>query len=261
MKAIIIDDEQDARIAVKKILKQHFPSVELIGEAENGTQGLVLIQSLHPELVLLDIELPDLDGFQILRKLDKIDFALVFITAFNKYAIKAFEFSAIDYILKPIDQNKFAKALIKAQERLHMHFVQEQYQLLLEIVSQKNKPNLLQQRISFSTIEGITYAVLKDIIRIEADQNCSSIYIKGLPSRIFIARNIGAYEEMFEEYNFMFRVHRSHLVNLHHVIQFSRETGGMLCVNQHNKDGEVKIPVSNTRREELLIRLGRLSIE
>lgn len=260
MKAILIEDESSARNLIKGILKSQFSSIELIGEADNGIQGLELIQTLHPDLVFMDIELPGLFGFQILERIEKIDFAVVFITAFNQYAIRAFEFSAIDYILKPVTSENLAKAIIRAQERQRLQVVQEQYELLLEVVKQKNPQSSLQQRVSFSTNKGISFVVLKDIIRIEAENNCCSIYVKGLPNRIFMTKNIGAYEEMFEDYFFMFRVSRGHIVNLYHVILFSREDGGMLSLPNHNNDKTVMIPVNKSHelRQELFERMKRL---
>lgn len=258
IRTLIIDDEIEARTALATTLSQFCPLIEVIGQGFNGKSGLDLIKQLKPELVFLDVEMPDLSGFDLLHQLEKIDFAIIFITAFNQYAVRAFEFSAVDYLLKPIDPPRLIRAIEKVKVYQTNKQTKEQYKLLLEIMQSK-KVASLDNRITFSTQEAVIFVMLKDLIRIEADQNCSSVFVKGLPKKIFIAKHLKAYERLFQDIPFLFRVHRSHIVNLYHVKKFLREDGGYLLVTSHNNNAkEERIPVSNRIRDDLLVRLNNL---
>lgn len=258
MRAIIIDDEVEAGDALRDSLQLYCPSIDIVGYGNNGKSGLELIRKIQPDLVFLDVEMPDLSGFEVLKTIGEINFALVFITAFNQYAIHAFEFSAIDYLLKPIDPPRLIEAIEKVQERHRLSQLEEQYTLLIEILQSKNPPSL-NNRITFSTQEEIVFASLKDLIRIEAQHNCSSVFIKGLPKKITIAKHLKVYEQLFQNIPFMFRVHRGHIVNLYHVKKFIRKDGGYILVDSDQKEGkDIPIPVSNRQRDDLLERLARL---
>ncbi|MBL7793811.1 MAG: response regulator [Saprospiraceae bacterium] len=257
MKAIIIDDEKEARDALRDTLYNYCPTIEVMGFATNGREGLNLIQEHNPDIVFLDVEMPDLSGFDVLNSLERIHFALIFVTAYNEYAVRAFEFSAIDYLLKPIDPPRLIEAIEKVRERQRLFQLEEQYKLLSDIIQAK-RPPLLNNRITFSTQEEIIFVTLKDLIRIEADQNFSSVYVLGLPKRILIAHHLKYYERLFADLPFFFRVHRGHIVNLFYVRKFIREDGGYLLVRDQQSQEYHKIPVANRQREELLKRLSIL---
>lgn len=258
MRTIIIDDETESRAALGDALSLYCPKVDVVGQGTNGEHGLRLIRELQPELVFLDVEMPDLSGFEVLRSLGEVDFALIFVTAFNQYAVQAFDCSAVDYLLKPVDPARLVRAVEKVHERNHLQQLKAQYEVLWETIQSKNTLSL-NNRITFSTQEEIIFVALKDLIRIEADQNCCSVYVEGYPRRIFIARHLKFYERLFEDVFFLFRVHRSHIINLHYVQKFLREDGGYVLVpNPDSPDGLIRIPVANRLRDTVIDRLQSL---
>lgn len=260
MKAIIIDDEKDAREALSKLLKVNCQQVEIVGEAADGAEGVELIQQLKPDLVFLDVEMPHKDGFQVLEELGRIDFALIFATAYNKYAVQAFEFSTVAYLLKPINTIQLMSAVMKAQAFRRLQQLEEQYKLLLEIVKKQGTDSQYNHRICFSNQEEITFVAFKDLIRIEANGNSSSIYALGQSKRISVSKNIGEYFKLFKDIPFLFQTHRGHLVNLYHAKKIVRKDGGSLKVRNHNGEDDISIPVTSDRREELLQRIEDLKL-
>lgn len=250
MTALIIDDEAQARDALAGLLKLYCPSIELTGMAGNGETGLELIRQKRPGIVFLDVEMPDMDGFEVLRRLEKLDFALVFVTAYNRHAVRAFEFSAVDFLLKPVDAARLIQAVHKASERQHKQHTLEQYQLLLELVNQQGNPVTLDHRIVFAMQNEIVFSWLRNLIWIDADTNMCYVKLADHDKTLHIARTIGDYEKQFEGYDNLMRVHRSNIVNLLHAKKYLREDGVLVMT-----DG-LKVPVAANKREEVLKRLN-----
>ncbi len=258
MRTLIIDDELEARETLCSALASFCPALDIVGTASNGREGLNLINLYRPELVLLDVEMPDMNGFEVLESLDEVDFALIFVTAYNEYAVKAFDFSAVDYLLKPVEPSRLIHAVERVKQRRDLFQAKEQYDLLLETVRSKDHtvPN---KRVTFRTQEEIVFAELRDLIRIEADENCCSVYVLGLQKKVFIAKHLKFYERLFREIPFIFRVHRSHIVNLYYVKKFLREDGGYLLLTGHpDTQSYERVPISNRLRDEILRRLEEL---
>lgn len=249
MTALIIDDEAQARVALASLLRLYCPGVELAGMAESGAAGLEFIRQKKPGLVFLDIEMPDMDGFEVLRRLEKIDFALVFVTAYNRYAVRAFEFSAVDFLLKPVEAPRLIQAIHKASDQYRQQHTLEQYKLLLELVNQQGNPATLDHRIVFAMQNEIVFSWLRNLIWIDADTNMCYVKIADCDKPLHIARTIGDYEKQFEGYDNLMRVHRSNIVNLLHVKKFLREDSVLVMT-----DG-LKVPVAANKREEVLKRL------
>ncbi len=254
MKAIVIDDENQAREALCVLLKQYCPHLQLIGTANNGESGLQMLQTLRPDIVFLDVEMPGMDGFEVIRRIDRIDFALIYVTAYEKYAVRAFEFSAMDYLLKPIDPARLIQAVHKASERMRLRGSAGQYQVLLELLNLKDSSPTLDHRIVFATQNEIVFSWLRNLIRVDADQNFSFIKLVDQSQPLRIARNIGEYDKQLEGYEQIMRVHRSHLVNLFQVKKFLPKDCMIVMT-----DG-MKIPVASNRRDELLRRLNSLGL-
>ncbi|MFN0213597.1 MAG: LytR/AlgR family response regulator transcription factor [Saprospiraceae bacterium] len=249
MNALIIDDEAQARDALSELLKTYCPGIHLAGTAENGVAGLERIDTLRPDIVFLDVEMPIMGGFEVLQNLEKIDFALVFVTAYNRYAVRAFEFSAVDFLLKPVEAARLIQAVYKASEQNRRQHTLEQYSLLLELVNQQGHPVTLDHRIVFAMQNEIVFSWLRNLIWIDADANMCYIKLADQDKTLHIARTIGDYEKQFEGYENLMRVHRSNIVNLLHVKKFLREDGVLLMT-----DG-LKVPVAANKREEVLNRL------
>lgn len=249
LKTVIIDDEQQSHNALKALLDRDHPIVDILGHAYSVQDGLSLLAKFNPDLIFLDIQLPDGLGFDLLEKIGSPDFTIIFITAYDKYALSAIKFGALDYLLKPIDREELQLAIQKAQDQTIKKRSQLQFQLAMEAF-QKLQQRELPSRLAISTAEGILYKKVKDIIRLEAQQNYTEFLLSGEPKKVLASVNIGEYEDQFEPYRELMRVHRSHLVNLYFVDKFVKGDGGYLQL----QDGS-KISVSKMYREDVKKRL------
>ena len=251
MRTIIVDDEAQSHEVLKSLLKNQHPDIQVVGSGYNVAEGLDLVQTYHPDLVFLDIEMPDGTGFDLLQRVGSPRFMVVFFTAHNKYAISAIRFGALDYLLKPLDPDSLAEALNRVREKRVEGLALEQLKMVFDSF-QELQHNKRPGRMIVSTLEGIHYIPVADISRMEADGNQTEIIYEGARKRMIAAVNIGAYEEQFESYREFMRVHRSHIVNLERVETFVRGEGYLLMI-----DGS-KVPVAKAYRDELLKRLGEI---
>lgn len=240
IRVIIIDDEKQCREQLTYILKTCVPGVELVAEAGSVADAVDLIQNLRPDLIFLDISLGDGLGFDLLERVNYRDFRVIFVTAYEQYAIKAFRFNALDYILKPVDAEMVLDAMSKVQiQPLFSSGFEERFESLV------NRSDQMRRKIALPSFEGITMVNIRDIIRCSSDGNYTTFYtIKG--ARIVVSHPIKLYDELLTPMNF-FRVHQSHLVNLEFVVKYLREDGGMLVM----EDGS-KIEVSRRRKDALI---------
>ncbi len=248
IKIIIIDDEARARSAIEKIIVTNVKDVEIVDKADNVENGLNSILRNKPQIVLLDINLPDGTGFDLLRQLPKVDFKLIFITAHEEYAIKAIKFSALDYIVKPIDIGELVTAIENAKNEI----VDANNNLKIEafLANFENIKNDIK-KIVLKTADSIHLVNVQNIIRCEADNNYTNFYIND-NKKIFVSNTLKEYEEMLTPYNF-FRVHQSHLINLNYISKFDKKDGGYLVMTDKSQ-----IPVSARKRHLLLELFDRL---
>lgn len=237
---MIIDDEPTLRESTKTLLSIYCPDIVVKGEAGNVKQGISLIRELKPELVFLDIELPDGTGFDVIHSFPDRDFAVIFITGHNEYAIKAFKFSAIDYILKPIDPDDLERAVNKAKKT----FNQKEallHQKALKANLEVDKP----KRIVLKDAETIYLVNVSEIIRCESNDNYTRFYLSD-NRKILISSTLKDFELMFSDMDF-FRCHQSHLINLKYFDKYDKREGGTI----HLKDGSI-IPLATRKREQLI---------
>ncbi|MFA6128648.1 MAG: LytTR family DNA-binding domain-containing protein [Bacteroidales bacterium] len=247
LRTVIIDDEPDAVNFIHSIIKEYCPWLEVFGTANNAMDGLSVIRDKHPDLVLLDVEMPGGSGFDLLTQIPEKTFDVVFITAFNHYAIKAIKFSAVDYILKPININEFIEAIAKVVEkRTSSPMPNRNFETLLE-----NLTSPSPGKLAIPTSEGMEYLNTQDIIRIEADRSYSWFHLTG-KRKILVSKNLKEYQDLLNDRKF-FRSHNSHLVNLEHVKKYIRADGGAIEM----VDGS-QVPISRTRRDLFLTHMGRL---
>lgn len=244
IKALIVDDEKNCSEALQILLQENCPGVTVIGVAHSGMEALAMIEAHQPQLVFLDIEMPHMTGFQVLERLPRINFELIFTTSYDQYAIKAFKFSALDYLLKPIDREELERAVAKVTEKLAAVLPQQLAILLQKI----NQPSLSAQRIALPTLQGLEMVPVSAIIRCAANSNYTEFYLTG-KRKILVSRTLKEAEEMLEEYGFL-RVHHSHLVNLNEAVRYAKGEGGYLVMS----DGTT-VDVSRSRKELLLQRL------
>ena len=247
LKTIIIDDETDAVDFIFSIIGEYCPGLEVVGKAYDVNQGVQKIKEKKPDLVFLDVEMPQGTGFDLLTHFPEKDFDVVFITAFNHYAIKAIKFSAVDYILKPINITEFIEAVNKVVQKRANNKDQstESFKILME-----NLRSAHPSRLAIPTSDGMEYLNPKDIIRIEADRSYSWFFIAG-NRKILVSKNLKEFQDLLSD-RYFFRSHNSHLINLKFVKKYIRKEGGYIEM----LDGS-EIPISRSRKELFLIHMSR----
>ncbi|SMD33170.1 two component transcriptional regulator, LytTR family [Reichenbachiella faecimaris] len=247
MRLVLIDDESTVRENLKILLNMYTPHAKVVGEASGVQEGLTCIKLNHPDLVLLDVEMKDGTGFDLLAMYGKIDFKLIFVTGHNEYAIKAFKYSAIDYVLKPIDPDDLKAAIGKASE----HFDEQELNLKVSnLVGNKNTVNE-QQNVILKDAENVYLVAVEDIIRCESEANYTKFFLSD-GRKLIISKTLKEYDQLFAGQSF-FRAHQSHLINLNHFDRYEKKEGGIVYM----KDGSV-LPVAVRKKEALMIRLQSL---
>jgi two-component system, LytTR family, response regulator len=247
LKTIIIDDEPDAVGFIGSIAGEFCPELEVIGHAHNVIEGVREINQKKPDLIFLDVEMPNGTGFDLLSQFPEKDFEVVFITAFNHYAIKAIKFSAVDYILKPININEFTEAVKKVVQKRKDKNMQgnDAVKMLME-----NLRSAHPSRLAIPTADGMEYLNPKDIMRIESDRSYSWFYTTG-NRKILVSRHLKEFQDLLGDRNF-FRSHNSHLINLRFVKKFIRREGGYIEM----QDG-AQIPISRGRKDLFLAQMAK----
>ncbi len=249
IKAVIIEDEINGLNNLQNLLDEHCRDVEVVGTAGSVEEGYELLsdKALKPDVAFLDISLPDGLVFKLLNKLRPINFEIIFVTAYEDYAIKACEYSSIGYVLKPIDPD----TLVETVERIRPKKGNTQTEKRLDIFQNYlNNPNAFT-KMSISALDGIYFVNIKDIVRFEAEDNYTHIFLKS-GERITASKTIKAYEDMLTPFNF-YRVHKRHVINLNYMRKFVKGDGGYLIM-----DDEIKIEVSRRRRPAFMEQMKRL---
>lgn len=242
MKTLIIDDEKQAISALKADIKFHCSDLEIVGEAYSVKDAIAKIRTLEPELIFLDIQLIDGTGFDILDAIDNSRLKVIFTTAYSQFAIKAIKFSALDYLLKPIDAEELTAAVKRARELTLPQQATEQYDIL------KQQTDLLhagEKKIVLKDSKSIYFVKVADIIRCEANGSYTDVYTID-PAKIIVSKPLKELEAMLEPYGFI-RTHHSHLVNLHQAKRVDKADGGTLHLN----DGS-SIPISQRKWEQVI---------
>ena len=244
IKAIIVDDEPNCCKTLLLLLSRYCPGVQVNGTYHNGAAALEAIKASTPDLVFLDVEMPRMNGFEMLEELHSINFHLIFTTSYDQYALKAFRFSAVDYLLKPVDREELQKAVQKVL-RQSEKLVAEQIQILLQ---KANHPAGAHNKIALPTMEGLQMILIDTIMYCESDDNYTKVILKNT-KKIVVSRTLKEIEEMLEDHSFV-RVHRSYLVNINEIEKYIKGEGGYLVMS----DG-TNIDVSRNKKEILLKRL------
>ncbi len=244
IKAVIIDDVKEAREALLKDVNEYCPDIEIIGQADGVVTGAKLIKSEKPDLVFLDIQMNDGSGFDLLEVLGDINFKVIFTTASDAFAVKAFKYSAVDYLLKPVDADELVKAVGKVGESTHKDSVS----LLLENTKQNNKPF---RKLALNTLDKLHIVNISEIVRCESDVNYTQFFFAD-KSKLLVTRTLKDFEELLSEHQFV-RVHQSHLVNSNYIKEFVKGDGGYLVMT----DG-TSVPVSTRKRNAVVEILNSL---
>ena len=246
MTAIIVDDEQKSISTIQKIVTDYCTGVEVVGTADNIASAVSLISSLKPQLVFLDIEMPYGNGFDLLDSLSEVNFEIIFITAYSQYAITAFKYASIDYLLKPVNITQLQAAIARAAQRITEKLNAVNYLLLKQNLRTEDKRD---QRIVLADTNGQYFITIKDISYCIANGSYTFIYLQN-GERYHASKNLKEFEEMLPE-NMFFRIHHGHIVNVHHV---SKVTSGRTgCVIM--KDGK-ELEIAARRKKEFSDFLG-----
>lgn len=251
LKAIIVEDEKNSQELLKELIKEYCEGVEVVDIAGNVADALESLDAYKPNLVFLDIELPDGDGFQVLEKASNKEFDVIFTTAYDQYAMKAFKFSATDYLLKPVDIDELQSAVARVREKYESGQTEpgEQTAKLEALIQNLKTMAQPLKRIVLPTSNGFTVVNPEDIIRCESDRNYTFIFLTD-GRKILVSRTIKEYDEMLSDHNF-FRIHQSHLINLSYLKNYTRGRGGFVELT----DGTT-LDVSARRKSEFLKRMS-----
>lgn len=247
LKALIIDDEKKARVNLKNLLNEYCPEVQLMELADSAQAGLKAIYKHQPDLIFLDIQMPAENGFDLLKKLSTINFEIIFTTAYNQYAIDAIKFSALDYLLKPINIPDLIKVVEKAKIKNQSKTIQQQIDTLLH---NQRTPDFSDKKITLPTMEGLVFEDVKNIIRCESDNSYTLFYLTD-KKKYLVSRSIKECETLLNDYAF-FRVHQSHLINLNHIKQYRKGRSGIIIMNDNTE-----VPVSVRNKDAFLKRISR----
>ncbi|MEP6674292.1 MAG: LytTR family DNA-binding domain-containing protein [Ferruginibacter sp.] len=243
LKAIIIDDEQHCVDVLNAMLQKKFADeIELAGSASNAVDGRELIALKKPDLVFLDVEMPNETGLDLLMTLEKIDFEVIFTTAHEQYALKAIKLNALDYLLKPFSIDELEEAIKKCKEKKSNSLNTETLRVL---IGNLKSPGTDNKKIGLPTGNGIRFVNIRDIIRIESENNYSHFFFSD-KTKLIVSKTLKEFEDMLEPYSF-YRVHNSHLINLSYVQSFLQKDGDYIILS----DGS-KIEVSRRRKADLM---------
>lgn len=237
IKSLIIDDDPFIQDLLMDKLKQYIPHVEVLATAGSGTEGITLIEKLKPELIFLDVEMADMTGFEMLSRLQETDFQTIFITSYSHYAIKAFRFNALDYLVKPIDLGDLKESIKRFQKRKRKN---HNFDNIKHALYNLKTTAASQQKLYLQTQEGGLQFTLKNIIRIEADRNYSYIYSVNKKKKL-TSKTLADLEELLKDKGF-FRCHKSHLINYSHIKEVPNSISILLS-------DETTIPIARRKKE------------
>lgn len=241
IKAILVDDEKNSRESLRKKLQSHCPEVQVLAECTNGAEGLIAIEQHRPDIVFLDIEMPHMNGFTMLQQLPEKNFALIFTTAYNQYAINAIRHSAIDYLVKPVDVTELITAVARASAQKREQLQKGQLDILDQLLNRQQAP----AKIAVATSSGLEIIAIEKILYLEATSNYTYIHING-EKPLLASRTLKDFEDMLPPELF-FRIHNASLVNLAAVKKYNKGEGGQVTL----VNGTL-LDVARRRKEELL---------
>lgn len=243
IRLVIIEDEEQLRETNRLLLSNNFPNIKIVGEAGTVSESIEVIKEQEPDIVLFDIELKDGNSFQVLNSCKPITFIPIFITAFNQYAIKAIKFSALDYLLKPVNEFEFCNAINTALNQLNNTNIQQQVNNLDE--QYKSIPH---KKIILKTVDSIHLIDINKIMYCKSDNSYTSFLIEG-KKEIIVSKSIKEYTELLEEYNFI-RPHQSYLVNIDYIDKINKTDGGFIILTNSKE-----IPISKRRKNIIFTQL------
>ncbi len=248
LKVLIVDDEENVREAIRQLVGLYCPDAVVVAEAESVSAAVKAINTHQPDIVLLDINIKDGTGFDVLKNFPVPKFKVVFITAYQEYAIQAFRFSALDYLLKPVDPDLLSLALKKAQDALDKEKVSLKIESFLYNMDDLSKG---KKKIILKTADNIHVVNIQDIMYCEADRSYTNFFLAD-KTRILVSNTLGDYEDLFAEHGFL-RIHQSYLLNVSYIKRYEKGEGGKVILPDN-----ISLPVSTRKKDQLLQLLSNL---
>lgn len=245
LRSIVVDDELKSRESLKKMLTTFCEGVEVLATCQNVKEGIEAIRNVKPDVIFLDIQMQGETGFDLLSQLKSIDFEVIFTTAYSEFAIQAIKFSAIDYLLKPIDVTELQNAVARVKSKQNGNMMERMQQLLQNMKS----PAPENYKLALPTAEGLTFIKVNDIMYLKASGNYTEIFMTD-GSKHLVSRNLKEYDDMLGEQNF-FRIHHSSLVNVNCIKSYVRGEGGYVIMNDSSS-----LDVSRRKKEAFLEKIG-----
>ncbi len=245
IKTIIIEDEAKSRSSLRQKLTEFCPSVNIAAEAEDGMEAIGLIEKHKPDLIFLDIEMPKMNGFEMLNTIREKNFHIVFTTAYDQYAIKAIKYAAFDYLLKPIDIEELKTAVEKIQSKEN-HETKNQVEILQQNIQHPKKQ---LNKLAIPTLDGLLFFDINDIIQLEANSNYTNIFFVN-KSKIIASKTLKEFEELLPT-DIFFRTHHSHLINLNYIKRYIKGDGGQIELQNGTY-----VDVSRRKKDEFLKIIG-----
>jgi two-component system LytT family response regulator len=242
IRALLVDDEKHCLETLTWQLEKFCPEIEIVDVCESAEKALEILDNQKIDLVFLDIEMPHMNGFELLQRLKSIPFEVIFTTAYDMFAVKAFKFSALDYLLKPIDRDELVQAVAKVNDKKKQSILPEQLDILFQNLYNRKQTS---QKIALPTMNGLEFVIADDIVHCQSEGNYTHIFLKD-NARYLICRTLKETEELLSGHNF-FRVHHSHTINLNHIKKYVKGDGGYVIMSNDSS-----VNVSRSRKEELL---------
>ena len=242
IKVVILDDEQNAVDTLKWKVEKFCQDVEVIQTFTDPIDALLYLQTTTIDLLFIDIEMPKLNGFELLQRIDNIEFDVVFTTAYDEFGIRAIKFSALDYLLKPIQPQELVKSIEKHKSKQTNQITSDQLKVLFSNIKEEDKSPI---KIALSTKESIEFVKPEDIIACASDSNYTMVYLSNSKKKL-ISKTLKEFDELLREFHF-FRAHHSHLVNIKHIKEYVRSEGGYLVMSN-----DLHVPVARSKKDELL---------
>jgi two-component system LytT family response regulator len=248
IRTIIIEDEPVSREMLTLMLQRYKDDIEIIDTCSNPTDGIESIAKHEPDLIFLDIQMPKMNGFDMLKKIPSINFEVIFTTAFDQYAINAIRISALDYLLKPVDDEDLAVAINKCKERLQSKKPGKQFENLFNNLINKNP---LDKTLALAASDGISFVKMCDILRVEANGRYAKFFLLNKET-ILVSKTLGDFEEILSANQF-FRIHDSSIINLNHVKKYIRGDGGTVILSDNTE-----LDVARRRKEDFIKLIPKL---
>jgi two-component system LytT family response regulator len=247
LSAVLIDDQEICTEILKDMLEKDSPEVDIVAVCHSGKEGIRAIRKHEPELVILDVEMPEMNGFEMLRQIKDPDFEVIFTTAFDKYSIEAIRFSALDYLLKPLIPHELKAAIEKVGNKQNKN-ISRQFKALFKNLQGTKRP---VNQVALPSLEGLIFVNVTDVIHCESDSNYTTLFLKS-GEKMVVTKTLKDIEGLLEGNNF-FRIHHSHLINMMHIKKYIRGNAGYVVMS----DG-TDINVARNRKEEFLTQFAHL---